>query len=246
MILKKSELEEIHNEIMDIYDLAEDVLKAVERKDAEDPELEVEIAEPLIKQIEESTDIVSEKYLDYVESGLNVKPSDAAEVEAAMRKVFTKATDLIEELKKIPSPINNIPKQKIEELAAMSEAALKKYKKKKPILPVIGYKVGQLIPGPIREMLTEQMIRLPKMEKFIYSVREVVGQFFRLTYLFLDLKLVNNVHNVIWGRKIPDLKAQALLEKERAEARRKHDLLAIKSHKEMIGRNKAGYSKEED
>ena len=245
-MLSKVEQEQAYEEIMKIYDLSDEILMDVEDQSTGDPALKLQLVRPLVEQIHESTGSVADKYIDFCKNEQKATKSDVNEVESSIRKVFTKATDFIVELKKLPSEVKEeIPKDKIQQLAQTTDSDEVKLRTTSSLLPIIGYKVGQLIPGPIRETLTEQMLRLPKMKKFLYSVRETIGQFFRLTYFFLGIDLINNQHNVIWGRKIPDLKAQAMLEQEKSRLRKEQDLLRYNSHIEFI-RNQKSTGKEID
>ena len=65
--------EETYNAIISFYNLAENLIDSVESQDVTDHVSQLDFIEPIVKQLEESTDILSEEYRNFVETGK--KPS---------------------------------------------------------------------------------------------------------------------------------------------------------------------------
>lgn len=89
------ELESRHNDITAMYDLAEELIATVESDFVKDPAAQIDIVEPLIKEIGEATDVLSEEFV-YLAEGHRQKIQGRASksrIEAAMRKIFVAMND---------------------------------------------------------------------------------------------------------------------------------------------------------
>ncbi len=80
---------EIYNAIIGFYDLAEKLVDSVEHPDVKDPVSQLDLIEPLVKKLEEATDLLSEEYRNFVATGK--KPGFLAKkkIEKAIKTVNT-------------------------------------------------------------------------------------------------------------------------------------------------------------
>lgn len=100
--LSKIQQEQFYGEIVRIYDLAEGLLDAIEHQDVKNPEDQVRLAEPVVRQVEESVEVLAETYLNFVENGEAANDSQMRKVESAIRKIFvaiSEFNDTVKELK---------------------------------------------------------------------------------------------------------------------------------------------------
>lgn len=76
-----------YNAIIGFYDLAEKLIDSVEHPDIKDPVSQLDFVEPIVKQLEEATDILSEEYRNFVTTG--IKPGFLAKkkIEKAIRSI---------------------------------------------------------------------------------------------------------------------------------------------------------------
>ncbi len=79
--------EKTYNAIISFYDLAEKLVDSVEHPDVKDPVTQLDFVEPIVKQIEEATDILAAEYRNFVTTGK--KPGFLAKkkIEKAIRSV---------------------------------------------------------------------------------------------------------------------------------------------------------------
>lgn len=73
--------------IIGFYDLAEKLVDSVEHPGVKDPVSQLDFVEPIVKQLEEATDILSEEYRNFVATGK--KPGFLAKkkIEKAIRTI---------------------------------------------------------------------------------------------------------------------------------------------------------------
>ena len=84
--LNIDQLEEHYYEITDLFDLAEELVATVESDFIDDAEAQLKLVEPLIEEIEEATEVLSEEYMLIVE---NNKPRQKnGKVEGALRRIY--------------------------------------------------------------------------------------------------------------------------------------------------------------
>lgn len=83
-----ADLELKYHDITALYDLAEELVETAESEFISNSEEQLAIVEPLIEQVGESADILSEEFL--IVAGTKAKPSVASKkrIEQAMRKVY--------------------------------------------------------------------------------------------------------------------------------------------------------------
>ncbi|MAR56624.1 MAG: hypothetical protein CMM93_05520 [Rickettsiales bacterium] len=80
-----AELEQNYYEITELYDLAEELVDTVEL--SEQPEAQLALVEPLINDVEEAADILSEEYIVIAEQ--QGKSVNKKRIEGALRKLYT-------------------------------------------------------------------------------------------------------------------------------------------------------------
>lgn len=85
-----ADLESRYNDITVLYDFAEELVGTVESELIKDPEKQLAIIEPLIADIGEATDVLSEEFIHIAESRKRKIQSRAnkAQVEASLRKLY--------------------------------------------------------------------------------------------------------------------------------------------------------------
>lgn len=77
-----------YNAIVGFYDLAEQLIDSVEHPDVKDPVSQLDFVEPIVQQLEEATDILSEEYRNFVTTGK--KPGFLAKkkLEKAIQSIY--------------------------------------------------------------------------------------------------------------------------------------------------------------
>lgn len=78
---------EVYDAIVDFYNLAEKLVDSIEHPEVTDPVSQLDFVEPIVKQLEEATDVLSEEYRNFVKTGK--KPGFIArkKIEKAIRTV---------------------------------------------------------------------------------------------------------------------------------------------------------------
>ena len=82
-----AELEQHYYEITELYDLAEELVNTVESEMTQDPQAQLLLVEPLIEEIGEAADILTEEYMDIVEGSKPRKSN--RKMEGALRRIYT-------------------------------------------------------------------------------------------------------------------------------------------------------------
>lgn len=98
-VMKKNytidELEVKYNLVTELYDLSEQLVSTVESPFTRDPEGQMAIVEPLINEIADAADILTEEYMLIAqhERGKGTKTANKNRVEGALRKIFNALND---------------------------------------------------------------------------------------------------------------------------------------------------------
>ena len=80
------QLEQHYYEMTELYDLAESLIDTVEDERTQNPEAQLTVVEPLIDEIGEATDVLTEEYMAIVEGQ---KPrSRNSKMEGALRRIY--------------------------------------------------------------------------------------------------------------------------------------------------------------
>lgn len=90
-------------EITNLYDIAEELVNTVESKLVSDPDSQLEIVEPLINDIGDAADVLTQEFIYIAESKKNKGPMKASKtnIEGALRKMFAAINDYHERVKNI-------------------------------------------------------------------------------------------------------------------------------------------------
>ena len=89
------DLEAKYLELTTLYDLAEELVNTVESSLVSDPNSQLEIVEPLINDIGDATDILTQEFIYIAESKKNKTQMKASKtnIESALRKMFAAIND---------------------------------------------------------------------------------------------------------------------------------------------------------
>ena len=100
-------LEAKYNDITVLFDQAEELVATVESKFVQDQEQQLAIVEPLINEIGDAADVLSEEFVLIAESKKG-KPNKASKsrIEAALRKVYVAISDYNLRVNKIAGKTN--------------------------------------------------------------------------------------------------------------------------------------------
>lgn len=105
------ELEARYNEVAQLYDLSEELLSTVESELVKDQEGQLEIVEPLIHEIGEAADVLTEEFTLLAEQKKrrhNVNSASKPRIEAALRRVFTALYDYNRRTRRLGRKVFNI------------------------------------------------------------------------------------------------------------------------------------------
>ncbi|MCB2081939.1 MAG: hypothetical protein KDD76_04825, partial [Rickettsiales bacterium] len=148
---------------------------------------------------------VIDGYLDFLDHNEKASAKEVRKVEGAMRKVFACAADALDKIENI-KPLKQKANFPHVELLDISH---------NEVLPSVGYVDKQVEPSIIANELQAEAVRLPEHADFIQALQNLVTHYSRLAYCFLRIKLVREIHNILFGKIIAKAKAMAILEKER-------------------------------
>ncbi len=96
--MKKEDFRKQYEDITFLYDLAEELASTIESEFVKDSEKQLALVEPLINEVADATDILTEEYLNLLENPSN-KKSAKNRVEGALRKIFMALEDYRARLK---------------------------------------------------------------------------------------------------------------------------------------------------
>lgn len=103
------ELEARYGEITSLYDLAGELVETVESDFVNTPEAQWTIVEPLINEIGDATDILTEEFIHLAESAKRGMPGKASKsrIEGAMRRMYAAVNDYRERVKNVTKQAYN-------------------------------------------------------------------------------------------------------------------------------------------
>lgn len=115
------ELEGLYYEVTKLYDVAEEVLATVESKLVGNPDEQLDIVEPLVNDIGDATDMLTEEFMLIAESKKNRTPSKASKknIETALRKIFVAINEY-------QSRVNNVTKKAHGAIMNIADPVVKK------------------------------------------------------------------------------------------------------------------------
>jgi len=91
--------EELFEEIVTLYDLADDVLASLAEEDATHRNEQLELVKPFVMQVTNATNSLSALYTDAVRNGKAVTPELPAAFEGELQTIFYAYRDLLEGVK---------------------------------------------------------------------------------------------------------------------------------------------------
>lgn len=99
-----------YEEIMKLYDYADDLALTVDSQFVEDPADQLQLVEPIIEQLEESTDVLTEEYIKFAEG--KSRRTSRGKIEKALRKIYSSLDEyrikLHREIGEVKEGMNNI------------------------------------------------------------------------------------------------------------------------------------------
>jgi sugar-specific transcriptional regulator TrmB len=103
------ELESKYGEITTLYDLASELVETVESDFVNTPEMQWSIVEPLINEIGDATDILTEEFLHVAEGVRRGAPGKASKsrIEGAMRRMYAAINDYRDRVKNVTKQAYN-------------------------------------------------------------------------------------------------------------------------------------------
>lgn len=88
MLLSKEQHEETYGRIMYFYDFAEQLIATVEDDAAVSPAAQLEFIEPLVKKIEDATDVLAEEYRSFVQTSKKPGLFKRRKIERALTSIY--------------------------------------------------------------------------------------------------------------------------------------------------------------
>ncbi len=82
-----SMLESKYHQITDLYDLADDLVSTAEDPNVLHPDSQLDLVEPLIQQISDSTDVLCEEFIE-VAGKRETSPVKRTRIESALRRIY--------------------------------------------------------------------------------------------------------------------------------------------------------------
>lgn len=122
---KTEELGQQYAEIMKLYDYAEELVQTIDSEFAESASAQLSLVEPLISQLEESADTLTDEFIQFADG----KPehSSRGKIEKALRKVYTAIDDYTLKL-------HGSLKKKSKAFANIADAIILKIKEKMEVI----------------------------------------------------------------------------------------------------------------
>jgi hypothetical protein len=103
VVSKEEQLhEQTYSKIIEFYDLAEELVKTVESDKIIDPVEQLDFVEPLVKDVEEATDIIAEEYRNFVQTGKKPGIFARKRIEKALESIYT----ILQKCKKVQATRN--------------------------------------------------------------------------------------------------------------------------------------------
>ena len=103
------EMEAKYEEVTALYDFAEDLVSTVESQFVADPEQQLNIVEPLINDLSDATDILSEEFILIAESKKykNKNKASKTRIEASLRKIYVAISEYQSRAKAVSQKAHN-------------------------------------------------------------------------------------------------------------------------------------------
>ena len=96
--LENIDHEQVYNEITKIYDFTEVIIDAIELQSNQYPEFQVELFGPIIERLQDAADILTESYVNFIETGEKPSRSESLKIERIVRKAYISVDEMLEKL----------------------------------------------------------------------------------------------------------------------------------------------------
>ena len=87
-VAQSKELKDTYDAILKLYDCAEDIISAIEAVGGKEMESALNIAEPVIEQLESTAEILTEAFIIYGETGKPMDNHSKNRAESSIRKLY--------------------------------------------------------------------------------------------------------------------------------------------------------------
>ena len=101
-----NELKTSYDEITALYDVADDLIASVEEAPDEQKEFQFTLTNPLVEQIEESTDLLTEEFINFAEGKKKrFRRNPKRSIEAAFRKIYAAMEQTVNQIVNHNNPV---------------------------------------------------------------------------------------------------------------------------------------------
>jgi hypothetical protein len=116
--------EEAYNNILGFYNLAEQLIDSVQHPDIHDKVSYLDFIEPIVEQLEVSTDILSEEYRNFVATGKKPGFLTKIKIEKALNNIVSTLTNCKKNLEDKVKAISSLLYSELQQLITASEKKL--------------------------------------------------------------------------------------------------------------------------
>ena len=106
---RMEELEKYYTEIEYLYDLAEHFISTVEAPGVDDAQMQIALVEPLINEVTDATDVLTEEFIAVARGARNQGGHTASKsrIESAIRRIYTAMNDYKKRSKRVYAKTNS-------------------------------------------------------------------------------------------------------------------------------------------
>ena len=124
---KREKYAQQYDDIMSLYDYADELAETIGSDFVENPQNQLALVEPLIQQLEESTDVLTEEFINFADE--KPKRTSKGRIEKALRKIYSAMDEYTVRL-------HGSLKRKSNKMKNIADAILLKIKEKMEIVIV--------------------------------------------------------------------------------------------------------------
>ncbi len=97
------ELESAYNELTSLYDYAGELVETVESKFVSDPEAQLALIEPLVNEVGDAVDMLTEEYLSLADAARRktIGASSKTRIETALRRIYVAVNEYRERVRDV-------------------------------------------------------------------------------------------------------------------------------------------------
>lgn len=119
--MAQNELEAQYLSITKLYGLAEELIGTVEHKTVDDPDQHLDMIQPLVEQVTESTTQLTEEFIVIAENGQRPARNSKSRIETALRRVYVAVDDY-------KKRVQTISKQAADKITKLTDPIVEKIK----------------------------------------------------------------------------------------------------------------------